>query len=300
MKISVIIPAYNAEKTIERCIKTILDNDYNDFEVIIVDDNSKDNTKQIVETFKDRRLQFFSNEFNRGPSFSRNHAIKSSNGDLMLLLDADSYVDKNWIAKHAKLHKDTRADIIGGGVISIYKTIYGKCDSFCTWIFSIPYSGDTYLKRFFLPYLPTTNMSVKKAVFEKIEYFHENLRVGEDAEFCFRALKNGMKLFFKSDLIVYHRERDDFKSFIQHQMDWDASFTRMRKENKMDFSQYLPNSYFAACIYFLPMAFLYSAFITVRWLKYKPSIVVYFPLIFLAKLKQAIKIKNSFRKNLKH
>ena len=100
-----VIPAYNAEKTIRECVGSVLDNDYDDFEVIVVEDNSIDRTKKILESITDGRIKLFFNKTNSGASFSRNEGIKRSLGDVVLLLDSDSYVGEDWIRRHVKLHE---------------------------------------------------------------------------------------------------------------------------------------------------------------------------------------------------
>lgn len=292
-KVSVIIPAYNAEKTIKQCVEYVLNNDYENFELIVIDDKSSDNTTEIVRNINDKRLKLFFNKINSGSSFSRNWGIKKSKGEIILLLDSDSYVPNGWIKRHVELFEKIPIDIIGGGIVSIHKTIFGMADCFCTWFTSIPYSKDYYLKKL---HLPTNNMSIKKRVFKKIGYFNESLREGgEDAEFCFKALKNNLKIFFKSDLIVYHYDRDDFKGFIKHQEHFGKHAVRMRRERGMDYSFLMPKSYFTAFLYIFPLSLLYTGFIIIKWLAYRPSVLLYSPLIFISKLKQAIAIKDSFK-----
>lgn len=293
-KISVVIPVYNAESTLKKCLKSVLENDYPNFEVIVVNDKSNDRSKSIVNEFEDKRLAYYENKVNSGASYSRNTGIKKAAGEIVILLDSDSYVDKNWISLHAKAHDDIPADFIGGGIIGIHKTVFGKCDAFCNWWTSIPFSKNYYLKKL---HLPTNNLSVKKTVFQKIGYFNEELRIGgEDAEFCFRALNEGLKIYFKSDLIVYHYDRDDYSGYIKHQENWGRHAVKMRKGRKMDYSFLMPDSYAKACLYVLPLAILYTAFIVERWVKYRPTVLLYSPLIFAGKISQTMAIKDSFKK----
>lgn len=291
--ISVIIPSFNNEKTIEECVSSVLKNDYEKFEVIVVDDKSTDGTKEIVKRLNDGRVRLIVNRSNSGSSFSRNRGIRMSKGEIILLLDSDSYVEKDWIKRHITLHRKIKADIIGGGIVGIHKTPFGKADGFSTWFTSIPYSKDFYLKKL---HLPTNNMSIKRRVFKKVGYLNESLKqAGEDSEFCFRALKNGLKIYFKSDLAAYHHDREGFKGFIRHQEHFGNHAVKMRREMKMDYSFLMPKSYFMAYLYILPLSCLYTCFIIRKWVIYEPSVLLYSPLIFLGKLKQAIAIKDSFR-----
>lgn len=99
-KISVIIPAYNAEKMIERCIKSILEQSYNNLEVIVVDDGSTDGTKNIVSdiALKDKRLIYeFQN--NAGVSAARNRGIKCADGQMITFVDADDWLEYDALEK---------------------------------------------------------------------------------------------------------------------------------------------------------------------------------------------------------
>lgn len=92
MKLTIIIPAYNAEKTIEKCIKSIITSSSDDFEVIIIDDGSVDSTKEIVEKYieKDNRILLISVE-NKGVSNARNIGLCYARGKYITFIDSDDY-----------------------------------------------------------------------------------------------------------------------------------------------------------------------------------------------------------------
>lgn len=88
---SIVIPTYNRAHTISRSLESVLKQDYSDWEVIIIDDASKDNTKEVVENFKEARFKYFRNENNSERSISRNRGIESSTGTYICFLDSDDY-----------------------------------------------------------------------------------------------------------------------------------------------------------------------------------------------------------------
>lgn len=92
---SVIIPLYNKENYIENTIKSVLAQSFSDFEVVIVNDGSTDNSEAIVNYFNDSRIRFFTIE-NHGVSYARNFAIKKAEGKLIAFLDADDI----WYTHH--------------------------------------------------------------------------------------------------------------------------------------------------------------------------------------------------------
>lgn len=106
--ISIIITAYNAEKTIERCLNSILENEYNDYEIILVNDGSKDKTEKIVELFATDKIKYFSKK-NTGVADSRNYGIEKAKGEYITFVDSDDYVNNNYfenLDKYMKNHID--------------------------------------------------------------------------------------------------------------------------------------------------------------------------------------------------
>ena len=97
--ISVIMAAYNAEKTIEQAISSVLNQTYPNFELLVVDDCSKDGTKRLVESIavKDSRVRLISNEKNNGVSFTRKHGLEEARGEWIAILDSDdAWAQKSW------------------------------------------------------------------------------------------------------------------------------------------------------------------------------------------------------------
>lgn len=87
--LSVIIPVYNAQMFIAEAIQSILNQSFNDFELIIIDDGSTDNSRQIIQSFNDKRINYFKNDANKGIVYTRNRGISESKGEFIGMLDAD-------------------------------------------------------------------------------------------------------------------------------------------------------------------------------------------------------------------
>ena len=291
--VSVIVPNYNGEKTIRKCIQSILDNSYKDFELIIIDDCSKDLSMKIIESFKDPRIRILKNKKNYGASKTRNQGIKIAKGHIILLIDSDMYTDKNCISQHLSAHNTINTNIVAGSIQGIHKTIIGQADDFCNWWTSIPQSRSKFINKL---HVPTTNLSIKKEVFSKIGYFKEELKYGEDSEFSHRAIKNGLKIYFKSNIIAYHIDRSSLKSFLKHNHNWGFWLIKNRTTNKMEYHLLLPRNYFLSWIYIIPLAFLFTGFIISKWILIKPNVLIYSPLIFLGKIAETIGIKDSLKK----
>ncbi|MBE6677740.1 MAG: glycosyltransferase family 2 protein [Ruminococcaceae bacterium] len=97
--ISVIIPVYNCEKYIERCVNSLLCQSFNDFELIIVNDGSTDNTERVCQKLqeKDGRIRLHNKE-NGGVSSARNFGMENAKGDYISFLDGDDYVPQNYLS----------------------------------------------------------------------------------------------------------------------------------------------------------------------------------------------------------
>ena len=96
--VSILMPAYNAEKTLAKCLESILKQNYSDFEVVIINDGSKDRTLEIAEKFskKEQRINVYSQE-NKGGNAARNKALEIAKGEFICWIDSDDYVDSNYL-----------------------------------------------------------------------------------------------------------------------------------------------------------------------------------------------------------
>ena len=94
--ISVIIPAYNAARTIRRCIQSVLDQTYTEWEMIIVDDGSKDDTLDICQSYDDSRIRVLHKE-NGGVSSARNMGLKFAQGDYIAFIDSDDFIESDYL-----------------------------------------------------------------------------------------------------------------------------------------------------------------------------------------------------------
>ena len=110
--ISIIIPVYNAETYLKRCLKSINEQIYKNFEVLIIDDGSIDRSKQIYKGFesKDKRFVSFKQE-NKGPSAARNLGIENAKGEFIAFIDADDYIDKNYLQELINTIQVNKADL---------------------------------------------------------------------------------------------------------------------------------------------------------------------------------------------
>ena len=118
MKFSVIITAYNTENYIEKCLLSVFNQSYQNYEIIFVNDGSTDKTLQIAKKFKNDKMLII-NQTNKGVSYSRNIAVKKAKGDYILFLDSDDYYELELLEKLNNFIKNE--DVIKFNYKSIYK-----------------------------------------------------------------------------------------------------------------------------------------------------------------------------------
>ncbi len=114
--ISVIMPTYNRERTIERAIKSVLEQSYKNIEFIIIDDKSTDNTCEIIEKINDDRIRLIRLEKNGGACKARNIGIMHANGTYIAFMDSDDEWLTDKLEYQIKLIKEKNADFIGGAM----------------------------------------------------------------------------------------------------------------------------------------------------------------------------------------
>ena len=119
MKFSIIIPVYNVEDYIEKCLNSIKNQTYSNFEVIIVNDGSPDNSEKIIKKFlKDDRFLYYIKE-NGGLSDARNYGVKYVQGDYFLFVDSDDYIDNKLLETLNNTLNKEKYDIIKFNVIDV-------------------------------------------------------------------------------------------------------------------------------------------------------------------------------------
>ena len=184
--VSVIIPLYNKEIIVEKALRSVLQQTFKGFELIIVDDGSTDNSLNIVKSIKDERITLIKQE-NGGPSKARNTGIKAAKSHWIVFLDADDELTPTALHDFIRLSKENcNADIINCTTyirhIGSIKRIDHKSTGFIKNAFKYWFYGGL---------MPGTGHSMFRTKLLKENLYDERLRRYEDAELLFRILKKG-------------------------------------------------------------------------------------------------------------
>lgn len=193
--ITIIVPIYNAEEFLDRCINSILKQTYQDIEVLLIDDGSTDQSFEICSNWKrkDGRLKLFSQK-NSGVGSARNAALKKAIGRYIAFVDADDFIDTQFCEKMIKIVKQNNSDIAFCETNKIYKNkrndISGNDSGKIVTIKSKEFEYCGYKER----------RSVWGALYRadvlSNNSFPENIAVGEDTVFLARAIKKAVNITY--------------------------------------------------------------------------------------------------------
>ena len=189
--VSVIIPAYNAAEYISDAINSVLAQDYENFELIIINDGSTDDTEEIIKGYIDSRIRYISHH-NHGVAATFNNGVKLSQGKFIIRLDSDDMITPDFISKHIKKFEEfPDADLV-------------YCDDYLIDENAKPIriiERHEYLEKNILirdlfrngfPIVPFRTC-IKRTVFDRIGYFDEQLLIGEDYDMMRRFVMYGLK-----------------------------------------------------------------------------------------------------------
>ncbi|WP_392532235.1 glycosyltransferase family 2 protein [Nostoc sp. C117] len=193
--VSVIVPVYNGEKFLAEAIQNIQNQKYQPLEIIVIDDESTDNTAEIAAQFKDKIRYIYQN--NSGPSAARNQGIKIARGNIIAFLDVDDLWSDNALKLQLEcLDANPSIEIIQGLIQEMH------LDS------SITDKDKLIFKPYSKPYYSVNLGSgiYRMSVFDKVGLFNEKFSDNEDTEWFFRAWKNDIyKYFFNQVTLLYRK-----------------------------------------------------------------------------------------------
>ena len=220
-KVSIIVPAYNEEETIEQSIKSLKKIDYpkDKLEIIIVNDGSRDNTGKIVNKLKGKRIIFLDNKENRGKATSLNQGIKASTGEFVGCKDADSEVQSDIIKKTIPYFKDKKV-----GAVAVTVEVK-NAKNFLQKIVEIEYIMGLSLALKMLSFFNAVHVTpgpfsiYRKEVLEKIGMFDPK-NITEDLEIAYRIHKGGYKIACCIATKVRTITPETFKSLYRQRKRW--------------------------------------------------------------------------------
>ncbi len=200
MKISIVIPVYNASLTLKECLDAIFDTSFKDFEVIVVSDKSTDDSVQIAKQYQCKIIEL---PENKGPAFARNAGAKVATGDILLFVDSDVIIEKKALISVAEKFSNREINVIQG--IYSHQPTYKNVATQYQQSFYCYYSWHKDIK--YTSSLITNCFAIRRDIFNEVQGFNVKIKsaTSEDEEFGYVLLKKGYKILIVRELVGEHR-----------------------------------------------------------------------------------------------
>lgn len=240
---SVIIPLYNKENFVQDAIKSILNQTFTDFELLIINDCSTDKSVEIASEFLSEKVKIIHHEKNRGLAATRNTGIKKASSNYVTYLDADDVWKPHFLEKIFDLIQNfPEARIFGTNYQEIWKGTL-----------KTPLNGSESLEENYKGYINFFKLNIKqgiychgsvcfhKEVFEKIGYYNESIQFSEDLDFNIRANYHFKLAYDKTPQMIYFMltENQITQSSLQNKTIPDFDLYEDWTKNNSDLKKYL-------------------------------------------------------------
>jgi GT2 family glycosyltransferase/LmbE family N-acetylglucosaminyl deacetylase len=228
-KVSVVVAAYNAAQTLEDCLNSLQKLRYSDYEVIVVNDGSRDATEAIARRFPFRCIS----TQNQGISAARNTGMQAATGEIVAYLDSDSKADPDWL--HYLAVTFLKFDVAGVGgpnVVPLEDNWVAKC------VYRSP-GGPTQvmLNDQYAEHIPGCNMSFRKSALEHVGGFDPMFRMAaDDVDICWRLINAGYQIGFSPSAVVWHHRRPSVKAYWRQQVGYGISESILERKTPDKFN----------------------------------------------------------------
>ncbi|MDQ3817052.1 MAG: glycosyltransferase [Acidobacteriota bacterium] len=213
-RVSVVVCSYNGARVVRDCLEGLSKLDYPNFEVIVVNDGSKDATESIALEYSERYgFRVISTE-NRGLSSARNTGLEAATGEIVAYIDDDAYPDPHWLTYLAATFMST--DHAGVGGPNIAPAGDGRI---ADCVANSP-GGPIHvlLSDSEAEHIPGCNMAIRRECLEAIGGFDPQFRVaGDDVDVCWRLQQRGWTLGFNPAAMVWHHRRNSVRAYLRQQ-----------------------------------------------------------------------------------
>ncbi len=227
--VSVVICAYNAADTLEDCLSSLQRLRYPDYEVIVINDGSRDATPEIAARYPVRLISVP----NGGLSAARNLGLRAATGEIVAYTDADTRVDEDWLAY--LVQPFLTADVVGVGGPNVVP----PDDGWVAQCVARSPGGPTHvlLNDTVAEHIPGCNMAFRKWALEEIGGFDPTyIKAGDDVDICWRLQARGWHLAFSPAALVWHHHRNSARAYWRQQVGYGEgeSFLAQRHQEKFN------------------------------------------------------------------
>lgn len=297
--ISIIISAYNEERTLRQCLDSLLVLQYPNYEIIMVNDASKDNTLAILQEYQrnnknaKEKMKIVTYQVNKGVPGARNEGMKAAKGEIFVFTDADATFPKEWPLKLIEpFMADQKIGATGGRDIAPpNQPLVHKCIDYTLTSF-IGTAGLRGAKVRLAKYAVTgCNFAVRREVVQKVGMHNEKIRWrGEEKEWCQRIREAGYEIIFAPESFILHYRRISLKSF------WTQTYKSGKA--RFDILKTAPGSF--QLIHIVPSLFvayllitgIFSILFPTAFILLTSALVIYVSVLLIQSVIGTIKIKS--------
>lgn len=193
-KVSVIIPVYNSSKHIRECLDSVIKQTYKNLEIILVDDNSTDDSVEIIKSYNDKRIKLIESKENVGAAESRNKGVKEATGNYICFIDSDDFWKLNKIEKQVRFIKNKEFIYAGYTYYKKGRTHNVKVPK------QIDYNGSLKNTTIF-----TSTVMFNMEKLNKEDILMPNIRRGQDQATWWKVLKKGIVAYGINEVLAFYR-----------------------------------------------------------------------------------------------
>jgi GT2 family glycosyltransferase len=209
-RVSVVVCTYNGGRTLEQCLRSLLTLDYPNYEVIVVDDGSTDDTPAILARFPGVRAI---RQQNRGLSSARNVGLHAATGAVVAYTDSDCFADRNWLTHLVDQMQHSGAAAVGGPNLSPEDGWLAACVGAAPGQPVHVLESDQVAE-----HIPGCNMAFRREALEAINGFDPLYRkAGDDVDVCWRLQQAGYWITFAPGAFVWHHRRQTSRTYLRQQ-----------------------------------------------------------------------------------
>ena len=232
--VSVIVPAYNAAKTIKGCIESLLKQSYRTYEVIVVDNNSTDDTRRILESFGERIRTL--KEVKKGSFAARNTGVKNARGEILAFVDSDCVVGDDWLEKLTEPIISEGEVAAYGGSVDAQETRWSRMEHAYEESFIDGFSKGEYIQMG-----DTKNLAIKRDVFLGIGGFDDSFEWSGDTDFGLRFAEAGFRIRLAEGCRAKHYFKAGFWKLVRNKFRHGFWGVKIYIKHKGKHGEYLHN-----------------------------------------------------------
>lgn len=231
-KVSVVVCSYNGARTLEECLNSLMRLNYPEYEVILVNDGSTDDTHKIAQQFP--QVRYIQQE-NRGLSYARNVGARAATGEIVAYTDDDCVADPDWLTYLTRAMIDQKVDAIGGPNITPPSDGWiSRCVASSPGNPSHVMLDDRHAE-----HVPGCNMAYRRDVLLGIGGFDTQYRqAGDDVDLCWRLLDEGREIGYAPSALVWHHRRCTVKAYLKQQKGYGRAEAMLQFKHPQRFSEY--------------------------------------------------------------